>query len=188
MNKYDRIQLVRSLDLNTEDSILATPSSHNYSTFVSGLTQVSVRVFSPLSTVVKTPHYPIIDISELDKALTEIFSRGFYAIIAKPIDPKDCLLAGTIWKHKLSGWIELAKGPCTVRRVTHESVVDYRYNYPNDIIPDRRINEMLSTVKAVPYENCIFELSYYYIPVGWKNEHIIIWDITGDGTANSIKL
>jgi hypothetical protein len=67
-------------------------------------------------------------------------------------------------------------------------VVDYRYNYPNDIIPDRRIREMLAVVRAVPYENCIFELSYYYIPVGWRNEHIIIWDITGDGTANSIKL
>jgi hypothetical protein len=190
MNKFDRIQLIKSLDLNTEDSVLVTPATSitSYEHVIAGEDRVSVRTLSTNPNKVNTPHYPIINISDLNKTLHEIFSRGFYAIVAKPIDPKDCLLAGTIWKQKLSGWIELADGPCTVRRVTHESMVDYRYNYPNDIIPDRRIREMLSIVKAVPYENCIFELSYYSIPVGWKNEHIIIWDITGDGTPNSIKL
>jgi hypothetical protein len=190
MNKYDRIQLIRSLDLNTEDSILITPNTSidMLAAFIVDLSEVSVRVFDPKDDSRLAPHFPIVKVTDLWKTLHDIYADGFYAVVAKPIDPKDCLLAGTIWKQKFSGWIELAKGPCTVRRVTHESVVDYRYNYPNDIIPDRRIREMLAVVRAVPYENCIFELSYYYIPVGWRNEHIIIWDITGDGTANSIKL
>jgi len=190
MNKYERIKLIRDLGINTEDNILFTPyiDVNDLMTFILNMNEVSVRVFDPKKDNRKTPHYPIVKITELRKTLTEIFSQGFYAIVAKPIDPKDCLLAGTIWKQSLSGWIELAIGPCTVRRVTHDCVVDYRYNYPKDIILDDRIKEMLATVKGIRYENCIFELSYYSIPVGWKNEHIIVWDITGDGTANSIKL
>jgi hypothetical protein len=190
LNKYGRIRFLRNLDVNTEESILVTPDtkSADLDKFIKDLTSVSVRTFEPKLDKIKTPHFPIIKVSELPDILDKVFEGGFHAIVATPIDPKDCLLAGTIWKQSMGGWIELAKGPCTVRRVTHDSVVDYRYNYPKDRISDENVREMLYAAKRVPYENCILEMSYYSIPVGFRKENVIIWDITGDGTPSSIKL
>jgi len=195
MNKYERIKLVRDLGLNTEDNMLVTPATNinDLITFILQLDEVSVRVFDPDHDGRLTPHYPIVKIAELKKTLEKIFINDFYAIVAKPIDPQFAELAGCIWKetdlmnHK-SFTIELAKGPCTVRKVTHDGIVDYRFYYPRQEITDERILKMIKTIRDIPYDNCTFEMSYYSIPVGYQNDNVIVWDITGDGTRDSIKL
>lgn len=196
MNKFSRIQVVRDLGLNTEDNMLVTPSTNinDLITFILQLNEVSVRVFDPIHEDRPTPHYPIVKIAELKDTLTRIFANSFYAIVAKPIDPQFAELAGCIHKSEVpfsrrsTYIIELAKGPCTTRKVTHDGIVDYRFFYPRDTIEDERIISMINEIKHVEMQNCIFEISYYSIPVGYQQSKIIIWDITGDRTKDSIDL
>jgi hypothetical protein len=195
MNKFDRIKLIRDSGLNTEDNMLMTPTTdlNELLTFILRLNEVSIRVFDPISASRPTPHYPLVKICDLKKTLEDIFKNGFYAIVAKPIDPKFAELAGCIWKetdvfHKKYFTVELASGPYTVRRVTHDGIVDYRFKYPLESTSDERILKMIKTIRDAPYDNCTFEMSYYSIPVGYQSDNVIVWDITGDGTKNSIVL
>lgn len=187
MNKYERIQLVRKFHLNTEDSILVTPQTDPsiLLRFTSGVGEVSIRTMDPVSDARATPHYPIVDVHDMPARIIDILNTGLYVIVAKPINPKDCELAGAIWKQGSTMFIELANGPCTTRRVTFEGIIDHLKEYPTDLITDKRMLAMVKQVKEVPISRCIVELSYYSIPVGYKHENVIIWEITGDGTKES---
>jgi hypothetical protein len=189
LNKWDRIQLVRKLDLNTENSILITGPLDltRIMDFIVKKDHVSVRSFNPSDDRVKAPHFPLISVADLREALQLLFSAGFYAILADPIDPNDAELAGTIWRQETNWHVELANGPGTTRMVTHDNKIDYMYDYPNEDIKDERIIAMINTLIPVKYMNCLYEISYYRIPVGWKHQNIIIWEITGDGTKFAMK-
>lgn len=193
MNKFQRIQLVRKLNMNTEDSILVTQSTdiNLMFRFILGLDSVSIRTMDPTDTMPKTPHYPIVYMRDVPNYVRQILGDGLNAIVAKPIDPNDCELAGAALKSDDHILLELAKGPCTTRKVTHDGQVDFRIEYPRRMMPgmnpapDPRFKELIDEVKWIPLSNCTVELSYYHIPVGWKKERVIVWEITTDGTPES---
>jgi hypothetical protein len=166
---------------------------HDLLTFILTLNEVSVRAFDPQNEERPTPHYPVVKIADLKNTLYSLFDEGFYAIVAKPIDPQFAELAGCIWKnedmmrHK-SFIIELATGPCTVRKVTHEGIVDYREYYPANTSIDHRVLDMIKVIRDVPYKNCVFEMSYYSTKVGYQSDNVIVWDITGEDVPKSIDL
>ena len=130
LNKFQRIKNVRALGLNTEDSILVTPDSDfvTFFEFIIGLDQVSIRTFFPDNRPGITPHVPIIAIKDLKAKIEELHNLGLWLIIAKPIDPADCEFAGAIEKNGFNVYVELAKGPCTTRKVTHEGIIDYKFD------------------------------------------------------------
>lgn len=180
LNKFEQILLVKRLGLNTEDSVLVK-SIDDFSwlwEFVDNEPAISLRTMHPSDNHVKTPHYPFVLKQDAERRIREVLDLGFYGIVARPIDPKDTLFAGAaLIEDSFKICLELANGPCTVRRVTHEGFIDYRINYPEQIPERREMREMIAELKKVPFRACVVELSYYRIPVGYKHEHVIIWGI-----------
>ena len=184
MNKYERIEFVRELGLNTEENILIKPdeSITIYQDFIEQESEFSIRTFR--GDDLKTPHCPIVKKSELYTILDILQKDNYDIILARPINPKDCEFAGAIRKTLDSVIVEIADGPCTVRRVTHEGIIDKRYvlDYFKRGTTDYKINSCLSEINKTGLTDVIFEFSYYKIPVGYKNQNFICWEITGDGT------
>lgn len=194
MNKFDRIQYIQRLGFNTENSIQLKSTNDDamkmFEWFTKSLTQISLRCYNPKDEKASVPHFPIINVHDAPDKIKLITSNGLVAIVATPIDPKYAIYAGTIWKEDVTITIELAKGPCTVRKVTHDGIIDISIILHNlqsdaDKIKDTRVAEMIVEAMAFPHKHCILEMSYYSIPIGTKNKNIIIWDVTGDGTPQS---
>lgn len=190
MNKYEKIVLVNKLGLNTEENILISSLLKEdieiINKFTENLNRVSIRSFSYTNSKIKSPHYPIVKKADIISTIKTLLDLEFNAIVAKPIDPEDALLAGAIGKINNIYYIELANGPCTTRKVTHDGIIDHRKVIPPDVIADNRIKDMMVEVEKIPFSNFVAEVSYYKIPVGIKNEHVIIWGIEDDGSGKSI--
>jgi hypothetical protein len=191
-NKYERIEFVRELGLNTEENILVRPNdnfylnSKQFGAFFKGLNQVSIRTFYDNSKL-NTIHYPIIGIGEVENIVKTLQKNNLNAIIATPIDPKDCEFAGTCLKDGHTLVFELADGPGTVRRVTRQSVLDRRYYLPGllDNTIDYRVNYAINEFRKVEIDDCVFEFSWYSKHVGWKSDNFIVWEVTDSGFGKS---
>lgn len=184
-NKYERIQFVRDLGFNTEENILIKPTdlSNNYRKFLNDLEKCSLRSFREEFEDFNSPAHPILTKKEAYSIIPKIRKQGYNIILAKPIDPKDCLFAGAVYKTSKNIVTEIADGPGTVRRVTRDGKIDRSYSaYETD---DKKLNKCLAEFKNCHLENVIFEFSYYKIPVGYKKQNFIVWEITDDGSNNS---
>ena len=178
INKFDKIQILRDFNLNTENSILIQDKQPN--PFNS---DVSIRTQWPYKTVKKTPHYPVVRKKDFIESRDELLEIGVELIVAECIDPKDCKFAGCILKDGSEMIIEIADGPGTVRRVTHDYLIDRRYIissfFPHTNDPE--VNDIILEVYKVDREydlpdSYIFEFSYYNIPVGYKHTNIVFWE------------
>ena len=197
LNKWQRIQLVKKWGLNTENSILLSidePASANMihlSSFLMTHANVSIRTFKAVDDRMITPHFPTNNRIEAIDNCNKMLSEDINCIVADQIDPADSLLAGTIWKHDSIYEMEFAKGPCTVRKVTHDGIIDYKaemnrnglkISTPTDSNVATRLYDMAQAVRNVfALDNCIFEMSYYNHPIGILNSPVIVWEITDDG-------
>jgi len=187
-SKFQRVRLPRVFGLNAENNVLIT-SMHDLkiSEFVHQRKAFSVRTFWPdkLMPNIVTPHLPTITKKALFKKAPELFRAQLQLIVADQIDPKDCEFRGCIHiNHFGDATIEIAIGPGTVRTVTNEGKIDETLTYPNGCKLDLEhhrdycVEQCLKTgLKSV-----IFEFSFYNIPIGWKQEQFICWEITDDGT------
>ena len=206
MNKFEKIDLVRRLGLNTETNILIKSDNVEETSRIvdfiqeNKIAEVSIRTMGATPEKsrdgTKTPHYPIVNVEDVLPTVKKIVKDGFYAIIATPIDPKDALLAGAVLKTGDTYCIELVRGQYTVRRVTHEGIIDIDIMYDDrdktqhvKKLPTQEewpyIDEIIKEVVKVPFSSCIIELSYYRVPVGCKYENVIIWDISSSGSHGS---
>jgi len=188
LNKYERIEKVRLLGLNTEENILVKPDSKSiiYQTFLKDLDKCSIRTFR--NDEHNVPHYPILTKEEALNIIPILQKQEYNCIVATPIDPKDCEFAGACLKTIDELIIEIADGPGTVRRVTHESKIDRSYTIPIYSIQktsDLKVNQCIAKFKNVYLNNIIFEFSWYKIPVGYNYENFICWEVTDDGTKKS---
>lgn len=201
MNKWEKIDLVRKLGLNTEENILIQSVEPDEISRLTNfvlrhkLSAVSIRTMSS-DNMIKTPHYPLVKGEDVPSKIYSIIAENFSAIVATPIDPKDALLAGAVLKEDGKFYMEFARGRYTVRRVTHEGIIDISVIYDDfketiDAPKKPNIDEwnLIEAIKAeclkIPFKKCVIELSYYNILVGYKKEHVIIWDISSNGTQES---
>lgn len=187
-NKFQRVQLPRRFGLNGENSILITSMKDlRISDFVNQRDEFSVRTFyrDDLGPNLIAPHFPTIVKHFLFKKAPNWFEMGLQLIVADRIDPKDCGFRGCILVQKKGTAImEIAIGPGTVRTVTNEGKIDetriyqasskLNLKYHRDVCVDQCRKSKL--------RNVIFEFSYYNIPIGWKQEQFICWEITDDGS------
>lgn len=183
-NKYERIDFVKQLGFNTEDNFLIKPT-HNedhYIDFINEHDYVSIRSFDNKDSHY-SPAYAHVRSNEAKTLISQLQKDNYNVILATPINPDDCLFAGCVHKTSANVVTEIADGPGTVRRVTHEGVIDRRYYGLNT--NDKNLNYCLQKIKKTPLENVIFEFSYYNTHVGIKKDNFIVWEITDDGTGNS---
>lgn len=188
-NKYERIQYVRSLGFNTEDSILVKPGDNlkQYQKFIKKLDKISLRTFNQKDDLY-APHFPILTKEEANIKIPELLKQDINCIVATPIDPKDCKYAGCAMKSLEQMTVELADGPGTVRRVTHEGKVDRSYSinlFLRRLTDNPELNYILKQFVDCYVEECIFEFSMYNIPVGIYKQNAIVWEITDAGFNKS---
>lgn len=193
VNKFERIRLVRHLGLNTEDSVLveSRPDLDKHSHFLAGLNRCSVRTFPRASAGHSKPHFPIVTRAEFQSSCVPLLDQGYSLIVAKPIDPTDATLAGRIVRRPSDFLVEVALGPGTTRRVTHEGRIDQALELsgPDDPRCGTEIAQALNALTAaerrwankLQLTDVQYEFSAYRRPVGWKDEHIIFWEIHGLG-------
>jgi len=111
-------------------------------------------------------------------------------MVCKLIDPSDAVFAGAAIREENSIIIEIAIGPVMVRKVTRDGEVDFSFSYHiNEVdaieeklktLPCEVKEGLLNIAKEIAEklsENHIIELSYYRIPIGWKQQKQIYWDI-----------
>ncbi len=184
-NKYERIQFVKDLGINTEENILIKPTEclDKYLEFCSKYEEYSLRTFYLDDK--SCPHFPVLKQKELMNKIPELQKQGLYLIPATVINPKDCELAGccAITQNKI--FVEIAYGQVTVRKVSHDGIIDKFYDV--DVFKtktdDYRLNGLTKIVSDLSFANgineAIYEFSYYNKPIGWKKEKLIVWEITG---------
>lgn len=203
MNKYQRIQLVRALGLNTEESILITSPEDwaRNEAFLREFPRYSMRTFhaDPEDRSSK-PHFPIISKEELQKRYRDLLSEGLLLIVAKPINPANAELAGCLLFKKCGKILaEVAMGPGTIRRVTNEGRVDVKVevgslgNAPLDARIDRAAREARSAADSLKEKlpqldvsGLLFEFSWYSHPVGWRQSRLIFWELSGDANQEGL--
>jgi hypothetical protein len=188
-NKYERIQYVRELGFNTEENILVRPTDNSsiYKDFIKKYKRISLRTFNDLDNLV-TPHFPILTLDEALIKIPELQHKNIYCIVATPIDPKDCKFCGAAMKTGLQLFVDIADGPGTVRRVTHDGKIDRRYVLEKEglkLTDDLELNKCLKQFKICLLEECIFEFSWYNHLVGYKKENLIVWEVTDCGNRKS---
>ena len=196
MHKYERIRLLRHLGLNTEVSVLIESALdlQAHQRFLAPLDRVSVRTFSRTGAV-DEPHFPILSRADFERDCIPLLDQGYSLIVATPIDPADALLAGCILRRAQDFLVEVALGPGTVRRVTHDGKIDLQMELsgPDDrrCQPEIRpaLVELLHAERHSPgnmtLREVLYEFSVYSGPVGWKKEPAIFWDITGLGDQDA---
>lgn len=190
VNKYQRIQVLRYFGLNTENSILIACEDdiEKNRAFLDQFDKYSVRTFSEHETTSgRSLHLPTMTREEFFGTYRDLLKEGLNLIVAEQIDPTHAELAGCIMRRGWETTIEIAIGPGTVRRVTHEGRIDERYVcygfQPHT--PNLKVNEALVEIYRFehlvsdPPDECIYEFSYYRIPVGWRKQRVIFWEITG---------
>lgn len=185
-NKFERIELLRELGLNTEENILINPEDEEekYQDFLKKNDTVSLRTFDKNDSK-GSPHFPHVYNCNAKDLILRLQSKGIFCILATPINPIDCKITGCVLKRGDSLIIEVAYGPYTVRRVTHEQKIDKTFQVINGETTSEELNKYLHVFKNCKLNNCIFEFSIYHHPVGYKKENLIIWEVTDDGTGKS---
>jgi hypothetical protein len=195
LHKYDRIRLLRHLGLNTEVSVLIESESdlRRHEAFLAPLERMSVRTFSRTGAT-DEPHFPIIGRATFETDCLPLLDQGYSLIVAEPIDPAGAQLAGCILRRPEDFLVELAEGPGTVRRVTHEGKIDLQLAVSGPDDPRCRadirpaVTELAEAERQwradVTLMDVLYEFSVYAYPVGWKNEPVIFWEITGLGDQN----
>lgn len=185
-NKFERIKVIKLCDVNTEDSFLIS-GEHSENTLKNALMSydfISLRTFREKET--HCPHYPYISVEIAIPIIKKLLFEGYSTIIAKPVNPEDCLFAGAAMKNGNQLTIEIADGPGTVRRVTNNGKIDRRYSVKSyELTNDNMVNYCISQFNKIPLDNCIFEFSWYNKPVGYKQQNFILWEVTDDGTKKS---
>ena len=117
MNKFDRIQILKVLGLNTEQNVLVSSKGDwdKHHDFLRRFSKYSVSTFKETPYGRGAPHFPIISRFELEQRLQDLLKDGLNLIIAAPIDPKDAELAGCLLHNAGTVSAEVALGPGTVR-------------------------------------------------------------------------
>jgi len=189
-NKFQRVQLPRKFGLNGENSVLITSMKElKISDFVSQRNSFSVRTFYFIDNDIGiAPFFPTMTKKQLFKKAPELFSAGLRLIVADKIDPKDCGFRGCILiQEQGTAVMEIANGPGTVRTVTNEGKIDETIVYAvgQKINCGNKHDLCLWHCRRTELRNVIFEFSYYNVPVGWKQERFICWEITDDGTGKN---
>lgn len=201
MNKFDRIRLLRALQLNTEENVLIASRDdwESHQEFLGQFSEYSVRTFREIGPKFGSLHYPIIAKDRLTAIYSGLLAQGLKLIVASPIDPDDAELAGCLLYDADSVVSEIALGPGTVRRVTHEGKIDARTrsarsgHLTGDVRVDKAISKVRSTIEIISdwfpeldLDGLLFEFSWYSIPVGWLHEKLIFWDISGHSRHEAI--
>lgn len=199
MNKFQRIQLVRALGLNTEESVLVSNGKdwELHRGFLQSSSDFSVRTFKSEQLLGDEPHFPVISREELADRYISLLNRGYKLIIAKCIDPADAQMAGGMLYEGSTFHVEVALGPGTVRRVTREGRIDLTVKAilgkpsGNHLI-DKSVKEAwwgLRTLHAkipeLDLKGLLYEFSVYTKPVGWKHEKVIFWELVGSPVQES---
>lgn len=187
--KFERIQVLRYFGLNTENSVLISSEEDliKHRQFIDRYDKFSVRTYFKHQTEQMPPHLPAITKEEFFQVYKELLNMNLCLILAEQIDPKDAEFAGCIMRDGSVTIVEIAYGPVTVRKVTREGVVDERHISYGFLpsTPNPKINEALKEIywfersTSYPLDQCVYEFSYYKIPVGWKRQRVIFWEITG---------
>jgi hypothetical protein len=201
MNKYERIAVVKSFDLNAEDSVLCKDEAE-VSAALSKWPKTSVRTMAKhdgndTGYYGPTPHIPVLQRENALHECNKLLAQGWWLIISECIDPKDALMAGAVHVMPRSVIAEMALGQVTTRTVTHGCKIDAQAIIPTSVFRDPMqlakalegkpmIWAIMASLQAIPSEHFIAECSYYKIPVGCKKEHVIIWELQDDGTHKSI--
>jgi len=190
MNKWERIQAVKALGLNTEESILVKDIELNraQNQFIKEHEIFSLRTFNNFDNDLH-PHYPVINRQKLLEELLLLTKKGYSCIVATCINPAEAELAGCAYKKGGFVFFEIASGPGTVRRVTHEGKIDMHIKVRlTQATGDRRLDCVLCEIRELPVDNCIFEFSWYKNPVGHKKQRLIFWEVTGADNKGTIPL
>lgn len=188
-NKFERVHLPSHFNLNGEHSVLVkTMQKLKSHEFVKNRSEFSVRTFYKDDRHKTAPHLCTTTKRSLFRKAPKMFRDGLWLIVADQVDAKDCEFRGTIWVQGTGKIIvEIALGPGTVRTVTNDGAIDESYDiksYRHGFHTTGRLNldHCITQCKDTNLKNVIFEFSYYKIPIGWKNERFICWEITDDGT------
>ena len=190
-NKFNRVQLPRILGLNAENSVLITSMTElKNSDFIKQRKAFSVRTFYPdeLMSNLIAPHLITVTKKALLKRAPELFKVPLQLIVADKVDSKDCLFRGCIWIDEYgTSTMEIANGPGTVRTITNEGKIDETHIYTANckINCGNKLELCIWHCRKTRLRNVIFEFSYYNIPVGWKQENFICWEIADDGSGKN---
>ena len=192
LTKYERIQLVRRLGLNTEVNVLIASEAdwERNRAFLSGHSMYSVRTFRTPRWSGPEPHFAIMEVSELQAQYRHLLANGLSLIVAEPVDPADAELAGCLMVQADHFLAEVAFGPGTVRRVTHDGDIDRivsisATNPSGDSRLDEAVREARQALRAIVHipfyelQGLIFEFSWYRVPVGWQQKQLIFWEVAG---------
>lgn len=195
MNKFKRIQLVRLLGLNTEESVLVEREEdwERQRGLFEGEDRLSIRTFRPGQLRdFGSPHFPIIESAGFDTMRERLLRAGLSLIVGRAIDPVDAEVAGTLLYEPERIVAEVAFGPGTVRRVTHEGRVDARITFESGVegTPDLRIRRATAEAKRAVRglgdlldarlpQWLLFEFSWYSVPVGHQHSKLIFWEVLG---------
>ena len=159
MDKFQRIQVLKRLGLNTEESILIRSMTdwESNAEFLQKFSRYSVRTFRGEGYGETHPFFPIISREELHRRYEELITDGFRLIVATPIDPAEAELAGCLLYDSNQIVAEVALGPGTVRRVTQENMIDLRViskhsaqRAPNDLRINTAMGSPLGGGTATP--------------------------------------
>lgn len=136
---------------------------------------VNVRSFLPDSPQGNAFHYGITDADKAVDIASKLNADGFYVIINETVDVNDGGVSGVVF----GGCVEFAPGviPRFVEKSSNEAI---------PALPLSQAVEMLSTVYGVPisidsYKSQRVEFSVHPKARGWRNEHIIVWELGEDG-------
>lgn len=192
LTKFERINLVRRLGLNTQNDILVTSEEEwqRYQPWLNQFDGYTVRTFPREQSRVGTePSFEIISRGEFENRWKGLLNEGWNLIIAEPIDPKDAVVAGAILRDGSLTEVEIVRGPRpVVRQVTHEGRVDDRFRvHTGGSTGDEMVDEALSKIWEMErthhnldgLKSIIYEFSWYRPKVGYKRENAIFWEITG---------
>lgn len=182
LNKYQRIEFVKNLGLNTEDNILIRKDDViKNNKFIALHDNFSVRTFFDYETNLNTEHYPVVAKNNLISLLKNLQIKGLNIILAVQINPKDAEYAGVCLFLHDKIIFEILHGCVTVRDITRNYKTDTRIildRYLKEKTDDTQLNWLIYKLENIGLENISVEFSYYKIPVGWKNERLIIWEIS----------
>lgn len=193
MNKFERVRLLRHLGVNTENSVLlqSLADIDREAEFLSRFDRYSVRTFQREVDRMGEPHFPVVSRAEFETSCLPLLSQGYCLMVAEPVDPGDALFAGSLVRSADGFLVEVASGPWTVRRVTHDEQIDVRLevHHPRDIEDPVEIRDALLKIAALESRwrsdliltDVVYEFSVYRLPVGWKRERSIFWEILGLG-------
>jgi len=188
-NKFQRVRLPQQFGLNAENSVLVARIADLQLPFIKERNNFSVRTYYPeqdfkehLST--RTPHLVTTTKSNFLKKAPGLLKQGLHLIVGDKIDAKDAKFKGCIWISDNFIRVEISDGPGTVRMVTNEGKIDRAYEFAiNHHVGLPEVDCCVNECRKTELRNVIFEFSYYNIPVGWRNEYFICWEITDDGTS-----